>query len=366
MSDARKPGAKRLGAIVLADGFLRTPNGKCAHGLVRGSDRFDVLAVVDSSCAGEDAGVALDGKHRDIPVVGSMSEAIATGSPRPSHAIIGIATHGGHLTDEVRSWMLEAIAHGLHIVNGLHDAAADDPEISATAARAGVELTDLRRPRPKHELHFWTGQIVNVRTPRIAVMGTDCAIGKRTTTRMLMQALQTAGVNAEMIYTGQTGWMQGAPYGFVLDAVANDFVSGELEHAIVCCDRELNPDVILIEGQSSLRNPSGPCGSEFICSGGASGVVLHHAIGREFFDGYESQCLRIPQPADEIALIAHYGAHTLAVTINAKGVDASEAEQQKQTLAEELGLPVVDPVVEGVDELVPVVQEFIATGHQSE
>ena len=102
---------------------------------------------------------------------------------------------------------------------------------------------------------------------------------------MLMQAFTNRrGSNAEMIYTGQTGWMQGAPYGFVLDAVANDFVSGELEHAIVCCDRELNPDVILIEGQSSLRNPSGPIAvSEFICSGGASGVVLQHAIGREFF-----------------------------------------------------------------------------------
>ena len=58
-----------------------------------------------------------------------------------------------------------------------------------------------------------------------------------------------------MIYTGQTGWLQGGKYGFIFDSTLNDFVSGELEHAILTCYEETNPDVILIEGQSALRNP---------------------------------------------------------------------------------------------------------------
>ncbi len=348
-------------AIVLADGYFRTPNGKGAHGLVRGSDRFNVLAVVDATCAGQDAGVALDGTHRDIPVVASVEEA-TSGSEKPSHAIVGIATHGGRFTDEVRSWILEAIGAGLSIINGLHDATSEDAEISAAAERAGVELTDLRKPKPKRELHFWTGEIVNVKAPRLAIMGTDCAIGKRTTARLLMEALKANGINAEMIYTGQTGWMQGAPHGFVLDSVANDFVSGELEHAIVSCDRELSPDVILIEGQSSLRNPSGPCGSEFLCSGGATGVVLHHAIGRVYFEGYEEEGFKIPEPADEIALIQHYGARTIGLTINAEGVDADDVVARKSALADSLALPVMDPIVDGVDALIPAVRQFIAQG----
>ena len=346
-------------AIVIADGYFKLPNGKGAHGLVRGSDRFSVLSVIDHTCAGQDAGEALDGTHRDIPIVESMAAALANGSEQATHAVIGVATHGGRLTPELKRLVLEAIDAGLNIVNGLHDATSEDPEIAAAADKAGVELTDLRKPKHKSELHFWHGEIVHVKAPRVAVLGTDCALGKRTTTRLLMQALNAAGTKAEMIYTGQTGWMQGARYGFVLDSVVNDFVSGELEHAIVSCDREVGPDIMLIEGQSSLRNPSGPCGAEFLMSGGARGVVLQHAIGREFFEGYEEEGFRIPPLEDEIALISHYGARTLAVTVNGEHVTRDEAARERLRLASKLGLPVVDPVYQDVSTLVPVLQQFI-------
>ena len=43
-------------AIVLANGLYLTPNGKTAHGLVRGSDRFRILAVVEPLTAAVVAG----------------------------------------------------------------------------------------------------------------------------------------------------------------------------------------------------------------------------------------------------------------------------------------------------------------------
>jgi uncharacterized NAD-dependent epimerase/dehydratase family protein len=347
-------------AIVIAHGAYRTHNGKVAHGLVRGSDRFRVTAVIDPGEAGADAGVVLDGIRRDIPVVASLSEALERSSAPPTHCIVGIATHGGRFTPELRRWLLEAVRARLSIVNGLHDYAADDPDISAAAGRHDVELIDLRRPRPKHELHFWTGAIRTVRAPRIAVMGTDCALGKRTTTRFLLSALTAAGIGTEMIYTGQTGWMQGARYGFVLDAVVNDFVSGELEHAIVRCDREASPEVMLIEGQSSLRNPSGPCGAEFLVSGGARGVVLQHAPGRRFFEGYAEEGFAIPPIEEELQLIRLYGARTLAVTVQGNDLEAEALSAAQRELEERLGVPVVRPLEEGVERLVPVIRQFIA------
>ncbi len=69
---------------------------------------------------------------------------------------------------------------------------------------------------------------MKVKCPKIAVLGTDCALGKRTTTRFLVEAMRKAGFKAEMIYTGQTGWMQGAKYGFIFDSTLNDFISGEM------------------------------------------------------------------------------------------------------------------------------------------
>ena len=345
--------------IVLANRLFETPNGKVAHGLIRGSDRFQVTAVVDPDCAGKDAGEALDGERRNIPIVASLEEALAISERAPDYCVVGIATHGGRFTEELRTTVLEAVKRGLAIVNGLHDVAAEDAEIAAAAQVAGVELIDLRKSPAKSTLHFWEGDIHQVRAPRIAVLGTDCALGKRTTARLLVQTLNDSGMHAEMIYTGQTGWMQGARYGFVFDSVINDYVSGEVEHAIVSCDRETQPDIMVIEGQSSLRNPSGPCGAEFLLSGGARGVVLQHAAGREFFEGYEEQQLRIPSVADEIALIAMYGATTLAVTLNGAHVSADELIARQQSYERELGIPVLRPLEEGLDRLVPVMREYI-------
>lgn len=347
-------------AIVLANDRFRTPNGKTAHGLVRGSDRFAVKAVVDPSCAGHDAGELLDGTHRGIPIVATLDEALHAAGAGVAWCVVGIATHGGRFTPAVRALVLEAVRRGLSIANGLHDAASDDAEIADAARSAGVEIVDLRKPRSKSELHFWEGDILQVRAPRIAVLGTDCALGKRTTARMLTQAMTAAGVRTEMIYTGQTGWMQGARYGIVFDSIINDYVSGELEHAIVACDREVSPQLMIVEGQSSLRNPSGPCGAEMLLSAGCRGVVLQHAPGREYFEGYEKLGLRIPSVKSEMELIALYDSQVIALTLNEDHCTDAQMRAHQERLTRELRIPVVRPLVDGLAPLVPVVQAFMA------
>ena len=348
------------GVLLITDNRFRTPDCKVAHGLVRGSERFRVLAVLDATCAGADAGTLLDGQPRGIPVHADLATALASLAEKPHAAVVGVATHGGRLSDTLRTQVLEAVMQGLSVVNGLHEFLVDDVALRDAAERRGVTLTDVRRPRPRPSLHFWHGDIMRVRAPRIAVLGTDCALGKRTTTRLLASALNEAGVRAEMIYTGQTGWMQGARHGLVLDSLPNDFVCGELEHALVECDRELSPDVMLIEGQSALRNPAGPCGAEFLLAGQAKGVVLQHAVGREFYEDYEHLGLRIPPLDDEIDLIARYGARTLAVTLNGRDCSPEALRAEQQRLRETLGIPVLCPLEDGVGELLAPVREFIA------
>jgi uncharacterized NAD-dependent epimerase/dehydratase family protein len=349
-------------ALVLCEGRFRTPYGKTAHGLVRGSDRYRVVGVLDSTCAGRDAGELLDGRTRGIPVFASLAEALEKSAERPRFAVVGVATSGGRFTEELRALLLEAVRAGLNLVNGLHQPASDDPEIAAEAKRRGLEVLDIRKPQPTEGLHFWTGEALEIAVPRVAVLGTDCAVGKRTTTRLLAQAATEAGIRTEWISTGQTGWMQGAPYGILLDALPNDFVSGELEHAVVSCARELQPDLIFIEGQSSLRNPSGPCGSELILSAGARGVVLQHAPGRPFFEGLEDRGCRIPPVEEEIALIRLLGARTLAVALSTEGLGHAESERAREELAGRLGLPVVRPLEDGVADLIPPVREFVRNG----
>jgi uncharacterized NAD-dependent epimerase/dehydratase family protein len=344
-------------AVVLAPGAFATDKAKTAHGLVRGSDRFQVVAVVDASTAGRDAGEVLDGRRREIPIFASLGEARAGARTPPDTCIVGVAAGGGAMSAAVRALLVEAAEAGLTIINGLHDLAADDPDIAAAAARSGARLVDVRRPRPRSELHFWTGEIAQVRAPRLAVLGTDCALGKRTTARMLCQAAAAADLKAEMIYTGQTGWMQGGRYGFIFDSTPNDFVSGELEAAVVACDRNERPDIIVIEGQSSLRNPSGPCGSEMLVSAGARGVILQHAPARPCFKGHPG--FAIPRLDEELQLIALYGARVLAITLNGDGMAAADLREAQRVLMARLALPVVRPLEEGVEALVPVVRQYI-------
>jgi uncharacterized NAD-dependent epimerase/dehydratase family protein len=347
-------------AVVLTADLFATPSAKTAHGLVRGPSRFVIRGVVDATCAGRDAGEVLDGVRREIPVFASFDAACAGLGARPDWAVVGVATSGGVLPPELRAALLGALAQGVGVVNGLHEILGEDPEFVAAAARSGARIVDVRRPKRRAELHFWTGEIRSVRAPRVAVIGTDCALGKRTTCQVLAAALRARGVKTEIVHTGQTGWLQGCRYGFVLDATPNDFTSGELEHAIVTCDREAAPDLILLEGQSALRNPSGPCGAELLLSGGAAAAVLQHAPARRFFDDQEHLENVIPTLDSEIALIGMYGVPVVGVTLNHEHLAPAERPAVLARIAAETRVPVVYPLDGGVAPLLPALERLAA------
>lgn len=350
---------QKSNAIIITAGYLDSDNGKTAHGLIRGTERFNILGVIDPKHAGKDAGVVLDGHHRDIPIFATLSDFTKASKEKAKYCIIGVATKGGILPDELRQMLGEAIESGYGIVNGLHDYVSDHIELAALADKKGVEIIDVRKPKKFKDLHFWTGTIKNVHCPKIAVLGTDCALGKRTTSRFLVQAMREAGYRAEMIYTGQTGWMQGARYGFIFDSTLNDFISGEMEHAIVQCWEEAKPDIIFIEGQSSLRNPSGPAGAEWIISADANAVVLQHNPARKHYKGLESYPAFIVDVKEEIDLIKIYGAPTVAVTVNTSKMKESEAREYASLKEKELGIPVVLPLEDGVKRLVSIFKDMI-------
>jgi uncharacterized NAD-dependent epimerase/dehydratase family protein len=197
-----------------------------------------------------------------------------------------------------------------------------------------------------------------VDVPIIAVIGTDCALGKRTTCRLVMEACAAEGINAQMIYTGQTGWLQGGQYGFIFDSTLNDFISGELEHAIVSCWKETQAAVILIEGQSALRNPSGPCGSELLVSGNAKKVILVHAPKRQYYDDLQAWG-NIHSLASEIELIKLYGSTVIAVALNTEHCSIAEALDFQQQYEAELQIPVVLPLQQGVHKIVSSIKSLI-------
>jgi len=348
-------------AIIITNGLLATDDAKTAHGLIRESRRFEIVAVVDCAHAGRDAGDVLDGKARNIPVCASIEDALQF---QPACCIVGVATVGGVFPGDLIEQVKTAIRHKLSIVNGLHDHLSERPDIRQLAADNGVELVDIRLPKKRKDLHFWTGKIFSVPAPIIAVIGTDCSLGKRTTARFIINECNAAGINAEMIYTGQTGWLQGGKYGFIFDATLNDFVSGELEHAILTCYAETKPDCILLEGQSALRNPSGPCGSEMLVSGNAKLVILVHAPKRIYYEHDPAWGL-IHSVESEIALVEHYGSKVIAIALNTEHCTQEEALIFQAGYETSTRLPVMLPLQEGCGKIIPVLQQLLASKKQT-
>jgi uncharacterized NAD-dependent epimerase/dehydratase family protein len=354
-------------AVVYCEGAFGTTNGKTAHGLVRRTHRYTVTSVIDSRHAGEGSGLVLDGRPNGIPVVGNLEEAFRHAESikhRLTHFVIGLAPDGGRLETRARADVLEALQLGLSVDSGLHDFLSDDPVLAAAARDRGVRIRDIRKPPERSELHFFTGKIAEVESFRIALLGTDSAVGKRTTAWILVDALQRAGLSAVMVGTGQTAWLQGAEYAIVLDSVVNDFVSGEIEHAVWSAWNERRPDVIVLEGQGSLMNPAYPGGFELLAAGRPHVVILQHAPTRTEYDGFPGHTLHpLGDQIRAVELIS--GRPVVAITVNHEGLEPEEVPAVCARLREETGLPATDVLLEGGDALVealaPMMKNVVST-----
>lgn len=328
-------------AIIYCEANFAEIDGKTANGLVRFSEKYQILSVIDSTKAGLDAGMVLDNKANGIPVSRDLADAMDIAGAVPDYFIFGMAPSSGMLSIHERSLVLEAMSHGMNIINGLHEFLNEDPVFIAACTVHNVSILDVRKPREKKDLRMFSGRIAEVTCPRIAVLGTDCAIGKRTTATILTRALNDSGIKAVMIGTGQTGLMQGARYGVALDAIPSQFCVGELESTIVEAFVNEDPDVIIIEGQGALSHPAFSTSSLILRGSSANGVLLQHAPKRKHRCDFDF--MPMPLPASEIHLIETFAnSKVIGLTINHENMDDDELSVAIAQYERELGIPVSD------------------------
>ena len=348
-------------AIVYCEGMFNTLNGKTAHGLVRFTKRYRVLSVIDSRYAGQDAGDVLDGKNKNIPILASLDQAVqmADSSNRPAtHFVVGLAPDGGRLPTKARQDVSDAIAFGLNVDCGLHDFLSEDSELVNLAVKYRVEIRDIRKPPSIRALHFFSGQIEAVTALKIAVLGTDSAVGKRTTAWLIVNALHDMGLRTEMIGTGQTAWMQGAKYVIIMDSLINDFVAGEIEHAVWTAWKNEQPEVIVLEGQGSLMNPAYPGGFEILAAGRPDIIVLQHAPSRKEYDGFPGYRIQpLAKQIEAIELLS--GKPVVAVAINHENLPEEQIPLICDAIEQAVGLPAFDVLRDGPLGLVNLLKAYL-------
>ena len=330
--------------LILAEGFSAdTHHGKTMRGVLR-YRRDDVVAILDSTRAGEDE----DG----VPVVGDLDEAMTLA---PEVALVGVATQGGRFPPAWRDILRGCIDRGLSIENGLHETLADDPELRSVADRVGVELRDLRRPPTG--LDCANGANLEVDARIVLTVGSDCAIGKMTVSLELDRAARSRGVASIFVPTGQTG-IAIAGWGISVDAVVADFLSGAAEQLVVE-GRRRGGELLFVEGQGSLVHPAYSGVTLGLYHGSVPhALVLCHRVGSTEIEGFPGH--PIPPLEELVALhervsLPRRRARVVALALHTGGLDDSTAAHAIAEASEATGLPAADPVRHGAEGLLDAV-----------
>jgi uncharacterized NAD-dependent epimerase/dehydratase family protein len=357
-------------AIIFSEGAFGTLDGKTAHGLVRYSQKYKIVGVIDSLKKGYDSGELLDGRPNGIKIYGSLQEALNKIKKPVQYFIYGIAPNSPFLPREHRKIIFEAIHNRMNIVVGLMNFLSEDSRIREEAKEYAVQITDVRKPPTLRKLHMFTNEISHVDIPVIAVLGTDAAVGKRTTAIILNIALRKIGINSEFVATGQTGLMQGAKYGVALDAIPDDFLPGEVENAVISAYKNAQPDIIIIEGQSALLHPAF-IGSFAIMKGARpDGIIIAHAPSRKTYCDYpEISILDVQNEINIIETISKaitFGRYqkpftpkkrTLGIAINHENMTKAEVKKTIKKYEKRFNIPATDPLLFGVEKFVEKIKQ---------
>ncbi len=340
-------------SIIYCEGAFNTPYGKTAHGLVRFTKRYQIVAVIDSNYAGKFAGEVLEGVQQKIPIFANLTQTLEFSENTNidlKYFIIGLAPDGGKMNSDIKQAVQEAIRANLNIDSGLHDFLSDDNEISNLAKLHNIQLRDIRKPPERSNLHFFSGKIEEVTSLKLAILGTDSAIGKRTTAWILANSLNEIGIKTEFIGTGQTAWLQGATYSIMLDSLINDFLTGEIEHVVWKAWKEQRPEVIVIEGQGGLLNPAYPGGYEILAAARPDLIILQHAPDRKEYDGFPGY--KIQSLDKQIAALEMISDKpVIAITINHENLNEPQIRKEIAIIFEQYHIPAFDLLLDGGDEL---------------
>lgn len=356
-------------AVIYTNNDYGTLRGKTANDLIMYSKKWKIVAVIDETKAGKDAGEVLRIGRNGIPIVASLEESLKY---EPRALIIGTAPVGGVLapgwwrnTDgQARAWTTtinSAIVNGMDIINGLHQFFSDDPEFSKLAAEHKVKIIDYRKPPPDFRERVFTGEVKKVHVPIVAILSTDLSAGKNIAIIELLKEAEKKGLNPGFVATGQTTMMIGADAGVAVDALPADFMSGSVEHEVLEVAK-MGKDIILVEGQGALSHPW--AGHETLAviygSWPVATILVHNPFlqKRSFFPEFD-----MPHPRDEIKKIETIFPETRVVGIAVNGFLKSDEEISAacRKIEAETSLPTTDCYRFGASRLFEALVKYLNT-----
>ncbi|MBS1726977.1 MAG: DUF1611 domain-containing protein [Armatimonadetes bacterium] len=331
---------------IYLEGALGLDIGKMGYGILRYSPN-PVACVIDSAHAGQSV-TDVVGSPRNAPVVATLDEAIALGAKA---LVLGTAPPGGLIPAEWRPIIAQAVANGLSILNGLHEALA--PQFPNLAS--GQVVWDIRQEPPNLKPGSGAARTLNNR--RILMVGTDMAVGKMTAGLELQKAAIQRGIDAAFLATGQIGiTVSGA--GVPLDAVRVDYASGAIEHETL---KYADRDWVIVEGQGSLVHPGSTATLPLLRGSMPTDLILCTRAGQTHLKRIAD--IPIPPLPELIRLYEDLAtvcgtfprAMVRAIAVNSSHLDDEQAQKEIEAVCQQTGLPTVDPIRQSADALVEAI-----------
>jgi uncharacterized NAD-dependent epimerase/dehydratase family protein len=280
-----------------------------------------------------------------LPRLG-MAEAAQAGART---LVLGIASAGGLLGDDLVEDAAAALEAGLNVASGLHQRLRHVPRLAALAEARRLQLFDVREP----PADLAVGKGYPRAGRRLLTVGTDCSVGKMYATLALTEALRARGLPADFRATGQTGILV-AGAGIPVDAVVADFISGAIER-LAPARHDGGWD--LIEGQGSLSHPSFAGVSLGLLHGAQpEAIVICDEPGRAHMRGIPGR--PVPGLAETIALnlglarLTSPAVRAVGIALNSSGLPRDAARDLCRRTEDEFGLPCTDPIAFGVDAII--------------
>jgi D-glutamate N-acetyltransferase len=346
---------------IFAEGLFAKHTGKTAHGVIRYGTR-EVVAVLDSTCAGRTASEVEPFSLKPVPIVATLEEALERGA---DSLLIGVAPPGGKLDPAWRPTLLAALEAGVSLEAGLHTQLNDDPELCEAAERHGAQLRDLRQAPPG--LSVPQGPYSRPDDVQVVhSVGSDTVIGKKVVTLELDRAARERGLRSVYVPTGQTG-VAIAGWGIAVDHVISDYVAGAAERLVL--EGAERGDLLFVEGQGALYHPAYSGVTLGLLHGSAPEVlVLVHKAGATHNRNYPD--LPIPSLNELIAAYENAAApvrttRVAAVALNTSDLDEDAARASIADAERETGLVSDDVVRFGADRVLDAVLRALDTTAKS-
>ena len=322
-------------------------NAKTAVGVLRYSPD-QIVGLVDPERAGKTA-ADVYGVRPDVPIFAKVADLPAN----TGRLLVGIASRGGDLPPEMRDEIVTAIGRGIDVYNGLHMFITHDEDLMAQAKAKGVKLVDLRDV-PEHP-PVGMGYEHRKGSTVVLTVGSDCNVGKMSTSLELDLLARKRGLKSTFVATGQTGIMI-ANSGIAVDRVISDFVNGAIEEVVIPAAEAY--DYVWVEGQGSLFHPGYSCVTMGLLHGTApEKMILCHQPSRTEIRRYTT-----PIPPLKTVLRGYEEAASwlrpskvVGVALNTYDLDEAAAKDAIKKAEDELGIPATDPIRYGVANLLDAV-----------